>query len=246
MRFAVIDTETTGLNPESDRIFEIACVEIENLTLTGREFHALIDPECEISPESATICKKTTSDVRGKPKFSDVIHGFLDVINYDSRGEEDRAIVVAHNAKFDIGFINNELKRASFHDNVIHFVSTYPLDGNLECFFLLDTVKMAKIRYPGKSVTLDNMCDILGIDLSVRDGKGHGALIDSKLLCEVFLSFLREEGEDYVRTFDKKAQAFFGFACQQNLVDGIISVLSEEEQKLHHEMLSVLGLAEAW
>lgn len=157
------DTETTGLSPaRGDRVVEIAVVELRDLLPTGRTWHAHIDPERDVPAEVVRVHGLTRDFLRGKPKFKDVARGFLDFIGSGR--------LVAHNANFDIGFINAELERM----RLPRLANPY-----------LDTVAMAKRRFPGTKVSLDDLCRRFGIDLSAR--VKHEAMLDTQLLARVYL-----------------------------------------------------------
>lgn len=164
MREIIFDTETTGLYPDSgDRITELGCVEVIDLIPTGREFHELINPERDIPKEVTEVTGHTWDMLRDKPKFSEVSEAFLEFVG--------DAVLVAHNAPFDRGFINMELDRLG--------LPTYPVDR------FKDTVPMAKARFPGSPASLDALCKRFEISLESRTK--HGALIDAYLLAGVYL-----------------------------------------------------------
>ncbi len=177
MREILFDTETTGVFAEHeeprlrDRIVEIGCVEVINLERTGREFHVYLNPERDVPEEVVRVHGLRAEFLRDKPKFADVVPGLLEFI-------ED-APLVAHNAGFDQGFLNAELKRCG-----------RPILG-AERF--VDTLALARKRFPGASCSLDALAkrfqlDRYGFDLAARKGPGgHGALIDSRILAEVYL-----------------------------------------------------------
>jgi DNA polymerase III subunit epsilon len=166
MREVVIDTETTGLeHQDGHRLIELAGVELEDLTPTGRFFHCYIDPEREVDAGAERVHGLSTAFLKGKPKFADaeVSDAFLSFIG-DAR-------LVAHNAAFDRGFINAELER----------IGLRPLGPER----WIDTLALAQKRYPGMFNNLDALCKRFRISLSERDK--HGALVDAKLLAAVYL-----------------------------------------------------------
>jgi DNA polymerase-3 subunit epsilon len=164
MRELVLDTETTGLDPATgDRVIEIAAMELVNLLPTGRHFHALLDPERDVPEESTRIHGFTREMLVGKPRFAEVIADFLDFLG--------DAPIVAHNAPFDFGFLDAELKRSG----------AAPLDRSR----MVDSLAIAKRKYPGLPNSLDALCRRLGVDNSMRTS--HNALLDVKLLAEVYL-----------------------------------------------------------
>jgi DNA polymerase-3 subunit epsilon len=164
VREIVFDTETTGFDAKGeDRITEIGCVEIIDLLPTGEQFHAYLDPQREVPDKVVEITGLTTEFLRGKPLFKDTAQAFLDFIG-DST-------LIAHNARFDEGFINAELERAGFK----------PLPSTR----FKDTLAMAHAKFPGSPASLDALCKRFDISLSSRDK--HGAIIDSELLAAVYL-----------------------------------------------------------
>jgi DNA polymerase-3 subunit epsilon len=179
MRQVVLDTETTGLDPRSgDRVVEIGCVELTNHVPTGETFHRYVNPERDM-PEGARAVHGLTSEfLSHHPTFVRVADEFLAFIN-DSE-------LVIHNAEFDMRFINAELKR----------LGREPL--SLER--TLDTVAMARRKYPGAQASLDALCRRFNIDTSAR--AVHGALTDARLLAEVFLKLVggRQPGLALVRS----------------------------------------------
>jgi DNA polymerase-3 subunit epsilon len=164
MREIVFDTETTGLDPlAGDRVIELAAIELVNLMPTGRQFHSLLDPERDVPPEATRVHGFTRADLEGKPRFAQAAEGFLAFIG-DSP-------LVAHNAPFDFGFLDAELARTG--------------RPALARARMVDTVVMARARFPGLPNSLDALCRRFGIDLSARTT--HNALLDVRLLAEVYL-----------------------------------------------------------
>ncbi len=177
VREIVLDTETTGLSPlKGDRLVEIGCVEIVNLLPTGNVFHRYINPERDV-PEGASRVHGLTNDfLADKPVFAAEVDGFLEFI-----GE---APLVIHNAPFDMGFVNAELTRCGFR--------------NLPMGRAVDTLPMARKKFPGAPASLDALCKRFGVDLSSRDF--HGALLDARLLADVYLELMGGRQPDLVVT----------------------------------------------
>ncbi len=170
MRQIVLDTETTGLDPrQGHRIIEVACIEMVNRRLTGRHLHKYTNPEREIDEGAQAVHGITLDFLSDKPKFADIVDEFLEFIN--------GAQLVIHNAPFDIGFLNAELRR----------LDRVPVETL--CNGVIDTLKMAKELHPGKRNSLDALCDRYEIDNSGRTL--HGALLDTELLADVFLAMTR-------------------------------------------------------
>jgi len=171
-RIVVLDTETTGMNRdggptyEGHRIIEIGAVEIINRKLTGRNFHVYVKPDRDIQAEAIDVHGITDEFLMDKPEYCDIHDEFLDFI----KGAE----LVAHNAPFDVGFMNNEFRMLD------------PSIGSTEQYCkVTDTLAMAKKIFPGKRNNLDILCDRYGIDNSHRTL--HGALLDAEILSDVFL-----------------------------------------------------------
>ena len=168
IRELILDTETTGLNPlEGHRVIEIAAVELIDHVPSKKYYHCYINPEREIPLNSQKIHNISTEMVKNKPVFKDIAHEFLEFIKNNS--------LIIHNAEFDIKFLNYEL-------NLIGI-------GNLQNK-TIDTLSLARSKYPGSSVSLDSLCKKFNIDTTERAEKGHGALIDCYLLSEVYLEIL--------------------------------------------------------
>ncbi|MAW89440.1 MAG: DNA polymerase III subunit epsilon [Phyllobacteriaceae bacterium] len=164
MREIIFDTETTGLDNQADRVIEIGGVELVDRFPTGRTFHVYINPEGrEVHPEAYAVHGISNQDLAGKPVFSEIADDFLAFFS--------GAKLVAHNASFDMGFINAELARLSLP----------PFDPAL----VIDTLAIARRKHPMGPNSLDALCRRYGIDNSHRTK--HGALLDSELLAEVYI-----------------------------------------------------------
>ena len=170
MRQIVLDTETTGLNPRTgDRVIEIGCVEMMNRRLTGSNLHFYINPERDSEEGALAVHGLTTEFLSDKPKFAEIAAQLLDYI----AGAE----IIIHNAPFDVGFLDAELKRLGL-----------PLFDKHVCG-VIDTLVQAKSMYPGKRNSLDALCERYGISNAHR--VLHGALLDAELLAEVYLGMTR-------------------------------------------------------
>jgi DNA polymerase-3 subunit epsilon len=168
MRQIVLDTETTGLEPEQGhRIIEIGCVEIVNRRLTGNHYHQYLQPDRDIDAGAVEVHGITAEFLADKPRFADVVHNFLAFVS----GAE----LIIHNAPFDVGFINHELRRV----DAVHA----PIDTVCG---IVDTLQMARRLHPGQKNSLDALCKRYGIDNSQRTL--HGALLDAEILADVYLS----------------------------------------------------------
>lgn len=164
MREIVLDTETTGLDPiNGDRLVEIGCVEVFNHIATGETYHQYVNPQRDMPAGAFAVHGLSAEFLSGHPVFRDVVDDFLDFIGDDP--------LVIHNASFDMGFINAELRRLKRRE--------LPMTQSV------DTVRMARRKFPGAPASLDALCRRFDIDNSSRTY--HGALLDAELLAEVYL-----------------------------------------------------------
>lgn len=242
MREIVFDTETTGVfaeHPEKelcDRVVEIGCVEIVNLERTGREFHAYLNPDRSVPEEVVRVHGLTRDFLSQHRRFADVAEDFLEFIG-DSP-------LVAHNAAFDQGFINAELKRCGREL------------AAAERF--VDTLLIARKKFPGASCSLDALAkryqlDRYGFDLAARKGAGgHGALIDARILAEVYLQL--KGGREQRLAFDAgEAMADNAavlrpvtFVPRQPRPVPLASRTTPEEAAAHAEFIAKLGPEALW
>jgi DNA polymerase III subunit epsilon len=171
-RLVILDTETTGLDPrQGHRIIEIACVEMVSRRLTRNTFYKKIHPEREIDEGATQVHGISIEDLEGSPKFAEIADEFLQYVT----GAE----LIIHNAPFDVGFLNAELKRVN-----------KPMIADI-CT-VTDTLAMARDLHPGRKNTLDALCERYEVDNSARTL--HGALMDAELLAEVYIAMTR--GQD--------------------------------------------------
>lgn len=163
-RAILFDTETTGLEPQlGHRVIEVAALELENDLPTGRHYHALIDPERDIPEDTTRIHGLTAEHLAGKPRFAEIVESLLAFFGDDP--------LIAHNAPFDFGFLNAEFGRIGLPE--------------LAASRMIDTLALAKTRFPGMPNSLDALCRRFAIDLSARTT--HNALLDCRLLAEVYV-----------------------------------------------------------
>ncbi|MBN8884657.1 MAG: DNA polymerase III subunit epsilon [Rudaea sp.] len=174
MRQVVLDTETTGLEVnKGHRIVEIGCVELLERRPTGREFHRYVNPQRKMDEGATAVSGITDDSLVDKPLFADVADEFLAFI--------DGAELIAHNASFDMGFLNAEFGRLEQPVRIVERVS------------VLDTLLLAREKFPGQKNNLDALCKRLGVDNSHRDL--HGALLDAQLLADVYLAMTAGQGD---------------------------------------------------
>ena len=164
MREVIFDTETTGLDPKTgDRMVEIGCIEMVGRVETGRTFHAYFNPDRDMPVEAERVHGLSAGFLATKPRFAELVDELLEFLG-DSN-------LVAHNAGFDFGFLNNELE----------LVGRTPISMDR----MVDTVAIARKRHPGAKLSLDALCTRYGIDRSHR--VKHGALLDAELLAQVYV-----------------------------------------------------------
>jgi DNA polymerase-3 subunit epsilon len=174
-REIILDTETTGIDPRDHRVIEIGCLEIEDFIPTGRTFHRYINPDRAIEADAERVHGISNAMVADKPRFREVCDELLDFFG--------DAVLIAHNAAFDRGFVNAELRRIG-RDG--------PPDHRWVC-----TLQLAQKRYPGMHNSLDALCRRYNVSLAERDK--HGALLDARLLASVYLELKggRERSLDF-------------------------------------------------
>lgn len=169
LREIVLDTETTGLDPnKGDRLIEVGCIELVNRIPTGREFHRFINPERDVPAEAQAVHGISTEFLKDKPLFANVVEDLVGFIASDT--------LVIRNASFDVGFLNAELGRLNR--------SLITMDR------VVDTLQLARRKHPAGPNNLDALCKRYGIDNSKRTK--HGALMDSVLLADVYIELLGE------------------------------------------------------
>ena len=209
MKEVVLDTETTGLNvKDGHRIVEIGCIEIDNLIPTTKKFHCYLNPERKVSEKALEVHGYTDNFLSDKKKFNEIADDFLKFI------EEKKLII--HNAEFDLSHINNELnligKKPILKDNVI------------------DTLELARNKYPGSSISLDALCKRFRIDNSRRTK--HTALIDCELLTKVYINLIDQKEPRL--NFSNKENIINNENFKQEIeYSNKIILPSEEEIQLH-------------
>ena len=217
MREIALDTETTGLSPQSGhRIVEIGAVEMMGRIRTGRHYHIYLNPERDMPPEAEKVHGLSSKFLADKPKFADVAEEFLKFIL--------DAPLVIHNAKFDMGFINHELMMAG-HAEI-------PMNR------AIDTVTMARQKYPGAPASLDALCRRYEIDLSARTL--HGALLDAELLADVYLELTGGRQAKMALSEEATRGAGMGLAAKREVIPPREFAVSAEELLAHEAFLEKL------
>jgi DNA polymerase III subunit epsilon len=216
-RQIVLDTETTGLNARlGDRVIEIGCVELLSRRITDRTFHAFVNPEREIEAGAAQVHGIDREFLADKPKFAAIAAQFLDYV----RGAE----LVIHNAEFDVEFLDRELALAGF-GKLSEYVSG-----------IVDSLAMARDLHPAKRNSLDALCERYTIDNSHRTV--HGALLDARLLAEVYLAMTRGQESLVMELETPAAIAMASVGIDLSLL--IVLRASPEEAAAHERYLDAL------
>jgi DNA polymerase-3 subunit epsilon len=224
-RQIVLDTETTGLEPsQGHKIIEIGCVEMINRRLTGNNYHQYLQPDREIDEGAQAVHGISNEFLSDKPRFVDIVKDFIEYL--------DGAELIIHNAPFDVGFINHELKLAGAEYGS---VSTY-------CS-VIDTLVMARKMRPGKKNNLDILCKEYDVNNAHREL--HGALLDAELLSEVYLrmtggqSALSLDSDDVVSTRSGVSTAK-KLSTDRKPINVIRA--SEEEVQAHRALVEKMGV----
>ncbi|MBI1397611.1 MAG: DNA polymerase III subunit epsilon [Betaproteobacteria bacterium] len=218
MRQIVLDTETTGLDPAlGHRIVEVACVEIVHRRITEQTFHQYVNPERPSDPGALAVHGLTQEFLSEKPRFGDVVGDFLDFVS----GSE----LIIHNAPFDVAFLNAELAR----------LDRPPIESVVAS--VLDSLQFAKQLHPGKRNSLDALCERYTVDNSARTL--HGALLDARLLGEVYLAMTRGQ-ESLVIDIEENDRKQIRVRRDAGTGELVVQAASEEELEAHEEYLSRL------
>ena len=219
-RQIILDTETTGLHVKfGDRVIEIGCIELLSRNVTDRQFQSYLNPERGIEEGAAKVHGLTGEFLADKPKFADIAKDFVDYIG----GAE----LIIHNAAFDVEFLDQELSLAGMKK-----LSEY-------CAGIVDTLAMARELHPGKRNGLDALCERYGVSNSHR--KLHGALLDARLLAEVYLALTRGQ-ESLVMELEAPSEAAVA-AARIDAKKLTVLRASAEELKAHEKILDAIDRA---
>lgn len=225
LREIVLDTETTGLDAANgDRLIELGCVEIVNRIPTGREFHRYLNPERDIHPEAVAVHGLTPEFLADKPRFQEVADEFMDFIG--------DAPLVMHNASFDVAFLNAELAR----------LQRPPLPPDR----VVDTLSLARRKFPAGPNSLDALCKRFGIDNSSR--VKHGALLDSHLLASVYIELLGER-QATLGLADRagaRGEQRLRAAPARQRPQPLSPRLTPEQEEAHRAFVKTLGSSPLW
>lgn len=225
MREIVFDTETTGLDPyQGHRLIEIGCIELVNRFPTGQTFHRYLNPERDVPHEAFAIHGLSYDSLKEKPLFADIAVELLVFL-----GE---APLIAHNASFDLGFLNAELERVK--------QPGIPRDR------LIDTLLLARRKHPGGSNRLDDLCARYGIDNSRRTK--HGALLDAELLAEIYLELIgaRQAQLGLVAASASPATVRRSAGRAQARPVALLPRLTDADRAAHRALVAELGAKAIW
>ena len=225
MREIVLDTETTGLDPfQGHRVIEIGCVELINRIPSGQSFHRYVYPERDVPPEALAVHGLTGEFLKDKPLFAEIVDELIAFIG--------DAPLVAHNAYFDLGFLNAELDRAG--------------RTLLARERLVDTLMLARRKHPAGPNKLDDLCARYGIDNSRRSK--HGALLDAEILSEVYVELIggRQASLILLDAGQAAADARLGTTVIRVRPQPLAPRLSEAERQAHAIFVESLGLKAIW
>jgi DNA polymerase-3 subunit epsilon len=213
MKEVILDTETTGLSiRDGHRIVEIGCIELEDLIPTQKKFHCYLNPERKVSDKALEVHGYTDEFLLDKKKFSEIVDEFLDFI-------ENKRLVI-HNAEFDLSHLNNELS----------LLGKKKLDGEN----VIDTLALARNKFPGSPISLDALCKRYRVDNSKRTQ--HTALIDCNLLAKVYINLL-DQKEPTLNFKNEDNEKIITNLKDTNQYYKKVIEPSEEELKLHKEYL---------
>jgi DNA polymerase III subunit epsilon len=224
MREIVLDTETTGLDPlAGHRVVEVGCIELENLVATGRSFQAYFNPEREMPQGAMDVHGLTDAFLSDKPLFAERIDEMLEFIG--------DAQLVIHNAQFDLGFLNAELERAGR----ARLINSH-----------IDTVSLARRKFPGQRASLDALCERLGVENSHRTK--HGALLDAEILAEVYLELIggRQAQLGLAESSEPRARGRDGVAVRRERSVPLAPRISDANRAAHAQFVAGLGENAVW
>jgi DNA polymerase-3 subunit epsilon len=224
MREIVLDTETTGLDPyQGHRLVEIGCVELVNRIPSGHTFHRYVNPERDVPAEAFAVHGLSAEFLRQHPCFAEVVADLLAFIG--------DAPIVAHNASFDLGFINAELERCR----------QTPIQRER----LVDTLLLARRKYPGGQNRLDDLCARFAIDNSRRTK--HGALLDAELLAEVYLELIEaRQAQLGLGAIAAPAAASAAIHVVRMRPVPLVARITEGERAAHRAFVATLGAGAIW
>jgi DNA polymerase-3 subunit epsilon len=221
MRQIILDTETTGIGPEQGhRVIEIGCVELIDRKITGNHYHVYLNPERKVDDGAFRVHGISTEFLKDKPLFADIVSEFLQFI--------EGAELIIHNAAFDLGFLNSELKHVKWTKQIENYCR------------VLDTLALAREKHPGQRNSLDALCKRYEIDHFNRDL--HGALLDAEILAYVYLAMTGGQSSLFIEADSMSGQAK---RKKKEIValsinNPIVIKANDEEMMLHNEFIKLL------
>lgn len=215
VRQVVLDTETTGISYESGhKLIEIGCLELVDRQLTGKQFHTYLNPQREIEPGAFKIHGLSNTFLENKPIFKDVVEDFIKFI----KGTE----LIIHNAQFDLGFINAELKLLNWPQSIYDYCTVF------------DTLLLARNKHPGQKNNLDALCKRYAIDNS--DRTLHGALVDAKLLALLYIALTGGQADLFAADEKLIDPSIHNNQFNYEMLTAITPIIYPDETELkHHE-----------
>ena len=226
MREIVFDTETTGLDPlQGDRLVEIGCIELVNRFPTGKVFHRYLNPERDMPEAAFRVHGLSVDFLKDKPRFVEVVEELVLFLGNDAR-------LVAHNAIFDLGFLNAELERVG--------------KAAVSCDRLIDTLMLARRKHPGGSNRLDDLCARYRVDNSRRTK--HGALLDAELLAEVYVELIgaRQAMLGLAEAASDMADARGAMAVARSRPQPLAPRVSDADRVAHRAFVATLSATPIW
>ncbi|MBL7480954.1 DNA polymerase III subunit epsilon [Legionella bononiensis] len=221
MRQIILDTETTGIGPEQGhRVIEIGCIELIDRKLTGKHFHVYLNPERDVEEGAFRVHGISTEFLQDKPLFKDVVSEFLQFVG----GAE----LVIHNAPFDVGFLNSELKHVHWKKKLEEYCDIF------------DTLVLAREKHPGQRNSLDALCKRYNIDNSNR--QLHGALLDAEILAFVYLAMTGGQASLFsdTETVTSNLAININESSALKLANPVIVRPNDEELAAHHDFVNFL------
>lgn len=221
MRQIILDTETTGIGPEQGhKVIEIGCVELIDRKLTGKHYHVYLNPEREVDEGAFRVHGISTEFLKDKPLFKDVVSEFLQFVG--------GAQLIIHNAPFDVGFLNSELKQAKWKKSLEEYCD------------ILDTLVLAREKHPGQRNSLDALCKRYDIDNSNR--QLHGALLDAEILAFVYLAMTGGQTSLFEQTevVGARVETQIQEIAALHLANPVVLNASAEEIIEHEEYIAFL------
>lgn len=224
LREVVFDTETTGLDPyQGHRLIEVGCIELVNRIPTGQVFHRYVNPQRDIPAEAFAVHGLSAEFLGDKPLFAEIAAELVDFLG--------DAPLIAHNAAFDLGFLNAELERTE--------------RPSIPRARLIDTLLLARRKYPGAQNRLDDLCLRFRIDNSRR--QKHGALLDAELLAEVYLELIEaRQAQLGLEVVSSRLPAATANAAPRSRTVALLPRLSAEDRAAHRAFIESLGAQAIW